>query len=126
MKRIDRCFLAKGGILVVLEPLDGSTLNVKKLSAHLRVEEDGLVLLLGECSIPLPEDIFDYITENRIVTIYEVDVSRYANPPTVTIELEKDILIEAKAIYRYHKSRTQEECRVTVFWRLLEVLLTTV
>jgi hypothetical protein len=113
VKRIDRCFLAKGGILVVLEPPDGGTFNVKKLSAHLRVEEDGLVLFLGECWIPLPEDIFDYITENRIVTIYEVDVSRYANPPTVTIELDKDILIEAKAIYRYHKSRTHEGLGVT-------------
>ncbi len=60
---------------------------------------------------PLPEDLLDYITENRFVTIYQLNGSHYLHPPTATIELEKETLIEAKAVYRYHKSRAKEQDR---------------
>ena len=110
MKRIDKCFIVNGGLLVIVEPLEGEkTPTMKKVSAQLAVEERGLVVFLGDYAIPLPEDMFDYITENRLVTIYQLNGNRYLHTPTVSIELEKDTLIEAKAIYRYHKSRLENQ-----------------
>ncbi len=56
MKRIDKCFIVNGGILVIVEPLEGGkTPNMKKISAQLGVDERGLVVLLGDYAIPLPE-----------------------------------------------------------------------
>ena len=109
MKRIDKCFSVNGGLLVIVEHLEGSPSSIKKISGQLGVEEEGLVLLLGEYEIPLPEDLFDYITDNRLVTIYQVNGGHYLHLPTATIELDKDTLIEAKAVYRYHRSRTGKE-----------------
>ena len=105
MIRIEKCFAVKGGILVIVKPVKEGTFNVKKISAQLGIEQDGLVLQLEDYELPLPEDMFDYITENRLITICQVNGTHYLYQPTVTIELEKDTLIEAKAIYRYHKNQ---------------------
>ena len=115
MKRIDRCFLANGGILVIVESLEGKMPNTNGTSAQLGVNEGGLVLLFGEYEVPLPEEMLDYIMENRLVTIYQMNGAHYLYSPTVTIELEKDALVEAKAVYRYHKSRMREEHRDKAF-----------
>ena len=111
MKRIDRCFFVKGGVFVILEPSEGKSSNMKNVSAHLGVEEGGLALILGEYIIPLPENMFEYITDNRLVTLYQVNNGEYCYRPTANIELDKDLLIEAKAVYRYHKSTLGESGR---------------
>ena len=111
MKRIDRCFLVKGGVSVILEPSEGKSPNMKDVSAQLGVEEGGLALMLGDYIIPLPENMFEYITENRLVTLYQPNNGEYCYRPTANIELDKDLLIEAKAVYRYHKSILAESGR---------------
>ncbi len=112
MKRIDKCFAVNGGIIAIIEPQEGETSDMRKISAYLGVEEGGLAVLLGDYTIPLPEGLLDYITENRLITIYQLNGDHYLHRPTVTIELEKEILVEAKAVYRYHKSRINEPGRV--------------
>ena len=103
------CLKVKKGIIVTIPPTNNRIeIGRPKDDTTLALGRDGLVLIYKGHQVSIPEEMFEYILENRIVSIYELRTKEYLQVPTVTFELERDALIEGTTIYRYEKKRTEE------------------
>ncbi len=104
------CLKVKNGIIVVtIPPTDnGIGTGRPKDDTTLILGPHGLILIYKDHQIPIPEEMFDYVLENRIISIYELNATEHLHSPTVTFELERDKLIEGTTIYRYEKKRVEE------------------
>ena len=110
MKRIDKCFIVNGGILVIVEPWKEPP-NIKKISAQLGVEERGLVVLLGDYVIPLPEDLLRLYYRKQIRYDLAVERQSLSSPAYSHNRAGQGHPYRGKAVYRYHKSRRGKEKR---------------
>jgi len=93
------------GIAIVLNhPIN---INNNKNIVDIFVDDAGLRISYQGATIILPEDMLDYFVENNNITIYpgknNPDFS-YLLSPIVTLEIQKESLIEARAIFKYKKS----------------------
>jgi len=97
----NKCFKVANGIVVVLNIETEELANITEEDLAIEFAEYGLNVIIGSNVVPIPEIMFDYITENRNITIYAVNDAEYFFEPTLHLELPKESLIEAKGAYRF-------------------------
>lgn len=106
--KIEDCYKVKNGIIVIVPVTDENTFNAGKNgkpAANLVITEYGLALFYKGHEIPIPEEMFDYITENNVVTLYEQKEGEYIHPVAATIEIGKNMLVEGRTIYKYEREK---------------------
>ena len=102
------CLKVKNGIVVTIPGLDGNVkITRSEENIPLTLDPAGLALIYKAYRIPIPEEMFDYILENRIVGIYEVNANQHLQTPSAIFEISRDSLIEGIAVYRHEKNRRQ-------------------
>ena len=97
----NKCFMVADGIMVVLDIDDKELENISEEDIAIEFADYGLNVIVGDNIVPIPEVMFDYIKENRNITIYTVNPDNYIFSPTLRLALPKESLIEAKGAYRF-------------------------
>jgi len=103
------------GIIVIVP--DGGILKTvrnTRLTANLVITGYGLALLYQGYEIPIPEEMFDYIAEHNVVTVYEQKEGEYVHPVAATIEINKNLLAEGTTIYKYERAREVQDAQFNV------------
>ena len=95
------CYMVTGGIMVALYIDDSELENISEEDIAIDFADYGLNIMVGDIIVPIPEVMYDYITENRNITIYAVNSDNYFFKPTLHLELPKESIIEAKGAYRF-------------------------
>ncbi len=95
------CYMVTGGIMVMLYIDDRELENISEEDIAIEFADYGLNVIVGDNIVPIPEAMFDYITENRNITIYAINTDNYFIKPTLHLELPKDSLVDAKGAYRF-------------------------
>ena len=80
-----------------------------KPTANLVITDYGLALLYQGHEIPIPEEMFDYIAEHNVVTVYEQKDGEYVHPVAATIEINKNLLVEGKTIFKYERGKARNK-----------------
>ncbi len=95
-------FKVQGGILVPVyrdADYDWSALMAEEVDISLA--EFGLVVTVGELEIPIPEALFDYISDNPTIVFYHVTDNRLLAEPAATVVIDKNLFMEAKGAYKF-------------------------
>ena len=109
---VTNCLRAGNGVIVFIPPAYGKEYfkTVSEKDVSVSVADYGLEVLIGDIVIPVPEFMIDFLAENRTVTIYLADPSRYMWEPEFSVELPKDGIVEARGAYK-HMRKTAESTR---------------
>ncbi len=85
-------FKVEGGILVpVYRDADYDWSAIMAEEVYISMAEFGLVVTVADLEIPIPEALFDYITDNPTITYYHVADRLMAEPAaTVVIVIFQD------------------------------------
>jgi hypothetical protein len=101
------CLKVQGGLIA---PFNAQRLpELKKLKeddVSLSLAEYGICVLVREMEIPIPESMFEYFTNNRVITVYSIDIDQYISEPAFSVEVPKDTLMEVIGAYRYWQKNT--------------------
>ena len=95
----------KNGIILIVPAKENNETQYAKNSTKLVLAPNGLALIYKDYEIPIPEEMFDYVLKNRIISIYEVSTDVVLQSSSATFEIERDMLVEGTTIYRYEKQR---------------------
>ena len=95
----------KNGIIVIVPAKENNETQYAKNSTKLVLAPNGLALIYKDYEIPIPEEMFDYVLKNRIISIYEVSTDVALQSASATFEIERDMLVEGTTIYRYEKQK---------------------
>ena len=103
------------GVIVIVPPggIIETNRNVR-FTASLIITDYGLALLYQGYEIPIPKEMFDYIAEHNVVTVYEQKGGEYVHPVAATIEINKNLLVEGKTIYKYERAREVQDTQLNV------------
>jgi hypothetical protein len=97
------CLRAGNGVVVFVPPDYGreyfKTVLEKDISVS--VADYGLEVHIKDIVVPVPEFMMDFLAENRTVTVYLADPSRYMWEPEFSVELPKDGIVEARGAYKH-------------------------
>ena len=96
-----KCYRVTNGIIVVIDADYEEFADLNDDDISIEFVEYGINIVIGDCVVPIPEIMFDYIIDNNNVTIYATNDDEYFFEPTLHIELPKDTLVEAKGVYKY-------------------------
>lgn len=113
--KVTSCYKVNNGIIVIVP--DGGILKTvrnTRLTANLVITGYGLALLYQGYEIPIPEEMFDYIAEHNVVTVYEQKDGEYVHPVAATIEINKNLLAEGTTIYKYERAREVQDAQFNV------------
>jgi hypothetical protein len=101
------CLRVDNGIIV---PVDVEVISASDALAGdvaINVADYGLSVVIGALGIPVPESLIDFLLENNFITLYGVDGNAYVGEPVRSIEVSKEALIEARAVYRFATTQKQ-------------------
>lgn len=100
---VTNCLRAGNGVIVSMPPAYGREYfkTMSEKDVVISAAEYGLEVLIGDIVIPVPEFMIDFLAENRTVTIYLADPSRYMWEPEFSVELPKDGIVEARGAYKH-------------------------
>ncbi len=95
------CLRVQNGIIVPVDVdiVEASGALVADVSVN--VADYGLGIVAGELEIPVPESLIDFLVENNLITLYAIDENTYVGEPARSIEIPKEALIEARAVFRF-------------------------
>ncbi len=91
----------KDGIIVLANMPEDYFEDVKPEELTLRVADDYLLLRVKELNIPILPDMYDYLMDNRNITIYPYSMDKYMEKPLYKVEIAQKSLIEAVALFNY-------------------------
>jgi len=100
-----KCLIVKDGLIYLIDKDYAEKVsNISSDDVSINVMEQGVAVILKyEITIHVPEEILDYVVENRNITLYTFAPGSFIEEPVITIVLSRDALIEARSIYRYSK-----------------------
>lgn len=98
-----------GGIIALVDLAGIDVLNINDKDVSIHLADYGLLIKIGDIQIPITESLFEFISNNRNVTIYHAGIENYIEEPALLVELSKESLIEAKGIYSFWKKSLEEE-----------------
>lgn len=104
-----KCLKVKDGIIALLDLTDFNISGIMNNEVSINLADYGFLIKIRELEIPIPESLFDFIFDNRVITIYRTGIEKYVEAPVVSIELSKESLIEAKGMYSFWKKTLSEE-----------------
>jgi hypothetical protein len=96
-------FQVENGILVpVYGNIDWTTILDR--DAGINIAEFGLMIIVGEIAIPIPEVLFDYFAEHRTVSLYQVSADTIMADLTASTTIERDAFLKAVGAYQYSRT----------------------
>ena len=101
-----KCLIVQEGLVYLVDNnhlRDLENLRIEDIS--ISNTKDGIAIILKKNMVlPIPEELFDYIIDNRNITLYTFSPENYIEEPVITFCLSKDVLIEAKSIFKFSKN----------------------
>lgn len=96
----------EGGIVVVVDVEEEERTRLPQTKADqikVGMTDGGLVVMAGDIEIFLAEDMLDYVSQNRNITVYPYMPGQAMLEPALSVELSVETMAEAKGAYGYWK-----------------------
>ncbi len=97
---VSNCLKTEEGIIV---PVFSLPLRIDKKDISCKAIEIGVLLSVGDIQIPIPEEMIDHMAAHGRVVIYFLDGERYLSEPATRVEIPRELIFEAKGVYRHFK-----------------------
>ncbi len=105
-----KCLIFQGGIICLVDnDYIKDIEDTKTEDISIAVNQKGIALILKKILvIPIPEELIDYLIDNRDIIIYTFSPENYIEEQVMTIKLSRDALIEAKSIFKFSKNLNED------------------
>ncbi len=105
-----KCLIFQGGIICLVDnDYIKDIEDTKTEDISIAVNQKGIALILKKILvIPIPEELIDYLIDNRDIIIYTFSPENYIEEQVMTIKLSRDALIEAKSIFNFSKNLNED------------------
>jgi hypothetical protein len=100
---VRKCLKVSGGILALADLNPSNIPDITEKDVSINLVDYGLLIKIGLVEVPIPEALFEFIIENRRITIYPWGADNLIEEPALAIQVSKEALIEAKGIYCFWK-----------------------
>ncbi|MDD5007776.1 MAG: hypothetical protein PHU49_01320 [Syntrophorhabdaceae bacterium] len=112
-----KALFVKGGLICMVDKNYADWLeNITPDDTLVNLADDGLAVIIenrekpeNNIIIPLPDELLDYLIDNRELTVYTFSENYIEKPASRTFEISRDLLLEGRAIYRYNKIQQRQE-----------------
>ncbi len=103
-----KCLPVDQGILCLVDRdalMDMGEIRPDDVSINIIPQKGIAVVVKEKLAVPVPEEMLDYMVENRNVSLYTFTPSLdcYVEQPVAAIELSRDAMIKAKSVYQFSK-----------------------
>jgi len=98
-----KCLEVRDGIIALANMPEDYFDDVEPEELTLRITDDFLLLTVKDLNIPILPDMYDYLMNNRNITIYPYSIDKYMEKPLYRVEVTQKSLIEAVTIFNYIK-----------------------
>jgi hypothetical protein len=95
------CLKVQHGIIALVDEQE----EINTVNGHNIVVEKkdyGITIIVGNLTIPIPEKLFDYLSDNPIIAVYQLNRYGYVAEPDLIINLDKLTLMSLREICHFH------------------------
>ena len=108
-----KVLIVSNGIIVLADITEDDAAQIKATDVAISMNSAGLVIKAAHLHIPIPENIMDFLADNKNITIYPFSSVKYVEEAILGIVISREAIIEARAIYNFWKKtnavQSQEE-----------------
>ena len=104
-----KCLIFQEGLIYLVDNNHLRNLeNLRTEDISVSSTKNGIAIILKNYMVlPIPEELLDYIIDNRNITLYTFSAENYIEEPVITFSLSKNALIEARSIFKFLKFHDQ-------------------
>ena len=111
MKSAVKCLKVKDALILFIDSIVGFNFNGLKPDEDICfyfTDYGILIKIKDEISIPLPEILFEFISENSTIHLYEFFSENYIEEiPLYSFRIEKESFLQIKGAYKYWKQSNE-------------------
>ncbi len=104
-----KCLTVEKGYIALVDGEHAEAVrDIRDEDISVLITEKGIAVGLKDTVfISIPEEELDYFVDNSNITVYPFSIN-YVEEPVVTVSLLRDTVVEARSIYHFNKTKSNE------------------
>lgn len=100
-----KCLKMPDGLVFLVPERDDGRQKINASAVQVAVNDVGVYILAEDIILPVFDELLMHIVKNPNVQVWLVAGGRFVEENAVTLELDRDAILEAKGVWEYRKSR---------------------
>lgn len=103
-----KCLKMPDGLIFLVPEGDEGQQKIIASAVQVAVNDVGVYIRAEDIILPIFDELLTHFVKNPNVQVWIVAEGRFVEENTITLELERDAILEAKGVWEYRKSRADK------------------